>query len=396
MLSKKASRFGSYPRHSPSSLTKFIKNLWLSQEKILSLQQLLINKKVKAMFNSIEINRFRGIRHSKLDGLKQINLFFGKNNCGKSSLLDAIFLISGLSNPKLPLNINIMRNYRRLEPSDMILDFFSLDIEQPIEIVATNEEKRQLLISAFETSNSKVDLLGEDNDIASTDSNTKYGLVLKCKIDDHAYESSIVMSHSTDNSLSQRVQLDANYKEKLSCRYLNPKFDFYTSVEGLVDVIKNKDESFIIDALRLIEPRLKDFVLSQNEVLVDIGLDKRIPINMMGDGARKILSILTTIYECKDGIVLIDEISNGFHYSVMKGLWLSVISAAQKNHVQIFATTHDLDSIKGLRDAAIANQDLEIGVSCFKLLRAADSELKSYPYSLESVDYSLTQDIEIR
>lgn len=53
------------------------------------------------MFKTIEIEWFRGIKHSKVEGLKQLNLFFGKNNCGKSSLLDAVFLISGLSNPKL-------------------------------------------------------------------------------------------------------------------------------------------------------------------------------------------------------------------------------------------------------------------------------------------------------
>ena len=48
------------------------------------------------MFHNIEINRFRGVKYSKIVGLKQINLFFGKNNCGKSSILDAIFLISGI------------------------------------------------------------------------------------------------------------------------------------------------------------------------------------------------------------------------------------------------------------------------------------------------------------
>lgn len=348
------------------------------------------------MFKGVEINRFRGIRYSKIEGLKQINLFFGKNNCGKSSLLDAIFLISGLSNPKLPLNINIMRNYRRLEYSDMLLDFYTLDVSQPIEIKAVNGEERELQISAFKTSSSNVDLLSEGNNIASTESADKYGLVLKCKIDGQTYESSILMSHTSEKSLQQRVKLDAHYKENLACRYLNPLFDFYTSIDGLVDIIKNKDEAFIIDALRLIEPKLIDFVLSQNEVLVDIGLPKRIPINMMGDGARKILSILTTIYECKNGIVLIDEISNGFHYSVMKGVWQTIISAANKKNVQVFATTHDLDSIKGLRDAAFYSQNIDKNVSCFKLLRSVNSELKSYPYSLESVDYSLTQDIEIR
>lgn len=348
------------------------------------------------MFHNIEINRLRGIKHSKIEGLKQINLFFGKNNCGKSSLLDAIFLISGISNPKLPLNVNIIRNYRRLEPSDMKLDFYSLDMSSPIVIKAENDETRELQISVVESSSSKVNLLGEDNNVASTDLDNKYGLVLKYKVDEHVYESSIIMSHSSNNSLEQRIKMPAHYKEKLTCRYLNPKFDFTTSIDGLVDVIKNKDEAFIVNALRLIEPNIKDFVLSQNEVLVDIGLDKRIPINMMGDGARKILSILTSIYECKNGIVLIDELSNGFHYSVMKGVWRVIVSVAKKNNVQIFATTHDLDSIKGLRDAAMSGEEYNDSIVCFKLQRTADYELKSYTYSLDSVDYSLTQEIEIR
>ena len=348
------------------------------------------------MFHNIEINRLRGIKHSKIEGLKQINLFFGKNNCGKSSLLDAIFLISGISNPKLPLNVNIIRNYRRLEPSDMKLDFYSLDMSSPIVIKAENDETRELQISVVESSSSKVNLLGEDNNVASTDLDNKYGLVLKYKVDEHAYESSIILSHSSNNSLEQRIKMPAHYKEKLTCRYLNPKFDFTTSIDGLVDVIKNKDEAFIVNALRLIEPKIKDFVLSQNEVLVDIGLDKRIPINMMGDGARKILSILTSIYECKNGIVLIDELSNGFHYSVMKGVWRAIVSVAKKNNVQIFATTHDLDSIKGLRDAAKSGEEYDDSIVCFKLQRTADYELKSYTYSLDSVDYSLTQEIEIR
>ena len=348
------------------------------------------------MFHNIEINRLRGIKYSKIEGLKQINLFFGKNNCGKSSLLDAIFLISGVSNPKLPLNVNIIRNYRRLEPSDMKLDFYSLDMSNPIVIKAENDGTRELQISVVESSSSKVNLLGEDNNVASTNLDYKYGLLLKYKVDEHAYESSIILSHSSNNSLEQRIKMPAHYKEKLTCRYLNPKYDFTTSIDGLVDVIKNKDEAFIVNALRLIEPNIKDFVLSQNEVLVDIGLDKRIPINMMGDGARKILSILTSIYECKNGIVLIDELSNGFHYSVMKGVWRSIVSVAKKNNVQIFATTHDLDSIKGLRDAAMSGEEYDDSIVCFKLQRTADYELKSYTYSLDSVDYSLTQEIEIR
>ena len=51
------------------------------------------------MFNKIEVYYFRGIKSAVIDNLGQVNLFWGKNNCGKSSLLDAIFLVSGMSNP---------------------------------------------------------------------------------------------------------------------------------------------------------------------------------------------------------------------------------------------------------------------------------------------------------
>ncbi len=346
------------------------------------------------MFSNLEIERFRGIKLSRIDNLKKINLFFGKNNCGKSSLLDAVFLIAGLSNPKLPLNVNILRNYRKLNKSDMLLDFYELDATMPISIKAVNDETRELNIELIESSNTKVNLLSEDNKIASTDSDSRYGLSLKFSIDGYPSESAIVLSRNNESELEQTIKLDSHYTEDLKCRYLTAKFDFYTSIEGIVNVIKNKDEKFIVDALKLIEPKLNDIVLSQDEVLVDVGYSQRIPINMMGDGARKVLSILTTIYECKNGIVLIDEISNGFHYSVMKGVWLAIIDAAKRNNVQIYASTHDIDSIKGLRDAALSSDD-DL-VACFKLQKTKDAELKAYHYSLDSIDYSLNQEIEVR
>ena len=49
------------------------------------------------VFNEVEINNFRGIKHLVLSDLRQINLLVGKNNCGKSTVLDGIFLLSGFS-----------------------------------------------------------------------------------------------------------------------------------------------------------------------------------------------------------------------------------------------------------------------------------------------------------
>lgn len=96
------------------------------------------------MFKKIEIERFRGIRHASIEGLRQINLFFGKNNCGKSSLLESLFLASGLSNPILPINVNIMRGYNKSRLDDLKLDFYNLDSDPSLSTFRTeNEEIRE-------------------------------------------------------------------------------------------------------------------------------------------------------------------------------------------------------------------------------------------------------------
>ena len=119
------------------------------------------------MFNKIEIERFRGIKHASIEGFKQINLFFGKNNCGKSSLLESLFLASGLSNPLLPIHVNFMRGYSKARLNDLKLDFYNLDSSHPIHIRMENEEKRDLKINLFEQKQNNVSLNADDTNILS-------------------------------------------------------------------------------------------------------------------------------------------------------------------------------------------------------------------------------------
>ncbi|MBQ2304211.1 MAG: AAA family ATPase [Bacteroidales bacterium] len=343
------------------------------------------------MFKKIEIKRFRGIKDAVIGDFKRVNLFFGRNNCGKSSLLDALFLATGLSNPLLPINVNVMRGYNKTRLKDLELNFYNLDSAQPIHICVENKEKRNIEISLFE--NNKRDVSFDTNtiDIHSNVIEGEYGLKFNFEINDESFESELRFDLSTTTNT---IDFPKKYVESLRCIYLTPKYDFNTSIQGLENILKNKDEDFIIEGLRFIEPRVKDFIFTEEGIFVDIGIEKRIPINMMGDGVRKIVSLLTVIYDCRDGIVLIDEISNGFHYSVMSNLWNVIIKAAIKNNTQLFITTHDYDSIKGLRDTALNIYDEN--VATFKLLRTSDDELKALHYSLESVDYSINQEIEIR
>ncbi len=344
------------------------------------------------MFDKIEIERFRGIRHASIEGFRQINLFFGKNNCGKSSLLESLFLVSGLSNPLLPVHVNFMRGYGRSSLNDLKLDFYNLDSGLPIRIRMENEEKRDLRISLSEQNQNSVSLNADGANILSNLEEVEYGLKLDFRIDDTHFESQLRFGSADSNDATRIVS--EQYVESLRCTYLTPKYDFGASIRGLKNILQNKDERFIVEGLKLIEPRVRDFIFTDNDMLVDVGFAKRIPVNMMGDGARKIVSLLTAVYDCRDGVLLIDEISNGFHYSVMRSLWAVLINSAVRNNTQLFVTTHDTDSIKGLRDAAL--KEFADIVAAFKLLKTSDDELKAYHYSLESLDYSINQEIEVR
>ena len=101
------------------------------------------------MIDSVEINNFSGIHRSRIDNLAQVNLFFGKNNCGKSSLLEGLFLVCGQSNPLLPVSINALRTYNRISENDILYFFYRMDSSNEISITTKGTQERRLNISAF-------------------------------------------------------------------------------------------------------------------------------------------------------------------------------------------------------------------------------------------------------
>jgi len=344
------------------------------------------------MIESVEISNFRGIHHGQIDGLSQVNLFFGKNNCGKSSLLEALFLACGQSNPLLPATINAMRTYTRLSEVDLLYFFYQMDASKEIKINTIGSQERNLSISAF----------SEAADVTPSNISTAlahhYGLRMRFSNNDGEYSSEVLYDVSQSNRVEQKTQLDNRYTENLKCIYLSPRYDSNASVEGLQNIYLNKEEAFLAEALKILEPRAKDPVFVDSVMLVDVGLPQRIPINLMGDGIRKIVSFLTSIYACRGGVVLMDELSNGFHYSVMKSMWDIVIRAAIKNDVQIFATTHDEDSIVGFQEAAraIRAENKDDVASAFKLQRISGDELKSYRFSIDQLGNAIEQETEVR
>lgn len=365
------------------------------------------------MFKELTIEHLRGIKHLKLDALTQVNVFLGRNNCGKSTVLDGIFLLSGMSNPALGLLINQMRDYRQTDSEDLLLNFYQLNPKQPIHLRSKfNDIWRDLKILPHVSDGSTVTIETTDPANLSSLAVRKHdGFDLNFTVQEgdkpeERYGTSITFSDEKANPPIDKsgfrfggvIGVTRTYHDFLRAIYINPMIAFQTSVKRLENIINNKQEKEIVDILSAIEPRIQDITVVDSTIKVDIGLDKLVPINMLGDGIRRLMAIVVTMHECKDGVILIDEIDNGLHYSSMPTLWKAVLDTARRYNIQVFATTHSKDSLIALRETLVddANADMRDKTASYTLRRLPDDGLKAYKYDYEKLDFAINQDIEMR
>ena len=117
------------------------------------------------------------------------------------------------------------------------------------------------------------------------------------------------------------------------------------------------------------------------------------PLKSLGDGALRLFGVALALANSRDGFLLMDEAENGIHHSVQRDLWRMVIQTAQENNVQVLATTHSWDCVRGFAQAAIEMDDVE-GV--LVRLDQDDYGLRAVEYSEEDLKVVVEQGIEVR
>jgi AAA15 family ATPase/GTPase len=306
------------------------------------------------MIRELYISNFRGISELKINDFKKVNLLVGKNNSGKSTILEAIFLNIGAANPGLFRSINLFRQFEMLDSKILMSFFHNFNIDEDIKIntvIKKPKQYRNLKISPVysEFGNGNVVKL-TDND--SSENSFAYSSDIKglenwldFKESTKGNSDKIVSRMLIDNP-GMRIELPPNYSEKLFGLFIPPRKYIQDTVNRLENIKFRKEEHVIIKILQEIEPELKSLdILANNVIAADIGRKNLIPINLMGDGINRLLAIILAIYERKDGYILIDEIENGFHHEALSTLWKAVFEASEILNVQIFATTHSWENI---------------------------------------------------
>ena len=62
-------------------------------------------------------------------------------------------------------------------------------------------------------------------------------------------------------------------------------------------------------------------------------------------------AVALALAKSSNGFLLIDEAENGIHHSVQHKFWGMVLKTAQRNNVQVLATTHSWDALRGFSRA---------------------------------------------
>lgn len=330
------------------------------------------------MFQNLEIRNFRLFKDLKMEKLGCINLLAGRNNSGKTSLLEALFLLCGIGNPELVLRINAFRGFGELVTPVAVREtllkplFHHFNSNQSIEISSYSNLHNimRLTIKVDRRNTVALPLQGHRLD------NSSKGLIgippsMLVASEENMWADSLHLLYNSDSDSDKVINEGYIHMANdgmqviapsscnpnpflaifLSTRDYNPRED----ATRLGDLRRRKQGDLLVNALKIMEPHLQ--AIEENSVAGypmiwgDIGLSELVPLSMMGEGMTRIARIILAISSAAGGIVMVDEIENGIHYSVLEKVWSAIADAAERAQVQVFATTHSFECMEAAHKA---------------------------------------------
>ncbi|MEQ8468143.1 AAA family ATPase [Coleofasciculus sp. E1-EBD-02] len=345
------------------------------------------------MLKNLTINNFRCFKHFELQQLGRVNLLVGKNNSGKTSILEAIQLLCSRGNPEPLLEAltnrgeycwsDDIRRGRRERELDICHLFHGHEIELGSEfsILASNDNLENKLFVSIEKQPiaSKVDSeseFDESTSVVEEFSDNLIELAFKILWTDGNKREGWKRSLSSNGGLSEdyirrwRV-IGKPSKNAATTQYITSSSLTTTNMTDLFDqVVLTPEEMLVYKALQTIEPKIERLASITSKTLRNsesrsgfvvrlADSDQRVPIGSMGDGIWRMLGLALSTVCARGGVLLVDEIDTGLHFTAMEDMWKLIWKTAKDLNVQVFATTHNSDCWTSLASLASQEQDTE-------------------------------------
>jgi len=356
------------------------------------------------MIKSLKINRFKLFDSLLIKNFSRITLIGGKNNVGKTSLLEALFTFYDRSNPKITLR---QLSWRGVHSVPLIPEavwapiFKDFDFFNPIDIEVDDSKKRERLRIRYNSKyqkeirvkppvrpDSPPQIFTEEKPTSTVALDFIYYVNNREKGKAH-----VVLDIGQIG-----IDIDKLVKAKNAIFFAsgvprNPNTD--AERFGVLDIHGQVD--YVVDVMKIIEPKLKSLssITQWNTSMIhgDIGLAKKIPVPYMGEGTVKLLSYVLAIASNENGIVLIDEFENGLHYSLLPEVWQVIAKTALEYKCQVILTTHSYETIKAMTEG-LSNDQMN-HCSYIRLDREKD-DIVPKSYTSDMLQSAIDREWEIR
>ena len=355
------------------------------------------------MISKLTVKNFRCFQDFTLDNIRPITLIAGANSVGKSTILESIFLFFDRCTGGVFIKLNSFRgmNVLNLQAKTIWEPIFAnMNTDNDISICVTRSGEDQTAI--FNKENSfPLSLIPEIRLQLNTQD-------LGMPIPDFS-PLKLIYKDNTNEDISyfiitERGIIIASPKPITT---IPPNIHYISSkilttpqqaAEWFSKVELAGDKAKCIEILRLLDNRIRDLsVILINGVAglyADLGLTSRLSVNMLGDGINKLMQIVSIMLANPGAIILIDEMENGFHYSLYPKLWELIGILSAETNCQVFATTHSYECINAASVLTSNTNTSEL----FRFIRIDrnDGRITPHIFDTDSFEYAVKNNWEIR
>ena len=349
------------------------------------------------MLNTLEIRGFRVFDELIVSRLSRINLFTGRNNSGKTTLLEALFLLSGGGNPQMALNANVIRGIN-LVPGPAGAETFwkpvftDFDMNGTVTIQAHHESLGAMCLNiTTDKPNTSFELpIGDSGRLPDSEFSSRAGLLFSFKIESQTE----LQGRIRPVAGGFQVDQPDTPRPFNAVILLSGIGNLQEDAMRLGQLRQRKQGNLLVEALRIVEPRLRSIEDNSASgipmIWGDIGRPELVPLQVMGEGMTRIARLILAISAVPNGVVLVDEVENGLHHSVLSKVWRVIETAAEQFNTQVIATTHSFECTEAAHQA-LGERSLLV-----HRIEERDERIHCISYEPDELEAAISHDLEVR
>ena len=359
------------------------------------------------MYTSFEVTGLRCFSGLTLKPLARVNLVAGTNGVGKTTLLEALFLHCGAYNPSLAFNLRAFRGH---DP-EMKIGVGARD-ETPWDSLFTYQMRsNRIVLKGTETAGTRTLVLsrvtapaelarvpGLEKLVEEAVSVGSTQLPKVLRLEHRNGRKTIEVFLVIDTGGIKMIPLALTAPFPAFMRRSSGAGGMPEIVERFGRLERAGQQDRLLEVLKIIEPKLRRLatvvVFGKPILHTDTGAGALVPLPDAGEGLLRLADMMLSLEEAPHGVYLVDEIENGFHHSILDGVWGAIRESAERNDVQVFATTHSRECIAAAYRALGPSGDN--GFRLHRLELPEPDKARAVTYDAETLGAAIESGLEVR